>query len=569
MSVRTWMGFVFILFFIATTLPSVSAKLVCGDNLPGGTTIIQLSDETNAHGESPNPVGFYTQSNGGVEIRCLEDSGTGVTINTGSTNGINLLRLSNATNAHAQQPNYSLVVYPTLLQIGHSGGAVTGGILVNTLLAPAANCDTLDTPTANFTEVVRLSSETNAHLQSPSYVGTKYEVIICAAYDSTGGSPSSFTDKDILGTVIDPTGTTLDDSSPYVEEGQAITISTVINNLPNQLNYPLSDYQNIGTGWIVAICDRDAIPTTGKACDELDTFADAYIDFFTPGTTILGVTPQFENFGSNDPFMAAAPSSGFITASSTITRPYTIDTLDGTPAGDVLEEGNYRVFAMAIPANYIWTADSTLHQEIPGYWNLPNQPNFDYIDFEITPAGSGPPGPGPAGSGGDVFVLRDIDYAPNPPIEGTQFDALITVQNKRYDLTQTGTMNVIIRDGQGNEIPGFDADITLTFPDPSPSTITETTYPLTIEFDSTAPGAFIPGQTYTLYATIQPFDDTTPPIDEDDETVKGNNSTFKTFTLLRPQETISVPDAPPWMSVFMALIVLGWLFASSRKEENK
>lgn len=565
MSIRTWMGFVFILFFIATTLPSVNAKLVCGDNLPGGITIIQLSDETNAHGESPNPGGFYTQTNGGIEIRCLEDSGTGVTINTGSVNGVNLLRLSNTTNAHAQQPNYSIVIYPTLLQIGHSGGSAVGEILVNTLLAPATNCDSLDTPTANFTEVVRLSAETNAHLQSPTFVGTKYGVIICAAYDSTGGTPSSFTDKDILGTAIDPTGTTLADASPFVEEGQSITISTVINNLPNQLNYPLSDYQNIGTGWVVAICDRDAIPTTGKACDELDTFTDAYIDFFTPGTTILGVTPKFENFSSNDPFMSAAPSSGFITALPSVTRTYTIDTVDGTPLGDALEEGNYRVFVMAMPANYVWTADASPHTELPGYWNLPNQPNFDFIDFEITPTGTGPPGPDPVGSGGDVFVLKNIDYVPNPPIEGKQFDARITIQNKRTDLTTTGTLNIIIRDGDGKEIPGFDpATSNLDF-----TAQAEITVPITIEFDSTDAGAFYPGQTYTLYASVAPFNDTTPPIDQDDETVTGNNASFKTFTVLKPQETLSVPDAPPWMSVFMALIVLGWLFVSSRKEENE
>ncbi len=555
-----------ILLFLA---PGTLAKLVCGDNLSGGTSILQLSSTSNAHGEEggePN----YTQAIGGIEIRCKEDAG--VTINTGLSNPVNLIRISSNTNAHAQQTGYAGTPYPTNVQIGHSGGSGAGKILVGVAGIPftPATCADMSTATAIYTEVVRISDESNAHLQSPSFTGTKYPVIICAAYDDTGGGgPGGFTDKDIIGASFNPTGTTLASAIPYIEEGQSITLPTFIDNLPKKLNYPDSNYSNIGTGWVAAICNRDIDPTgTGIRCDEINTIQKLYVDFFTPGNTIIGPSIMVENYATNDSKLNGYTNQGPIDADATITKNYPIDTANGTSLGDALNPGHYRFLLMELPGNYTWVPDSSTHVELPEFLVSPYAPNFAYLDFEITTDGP-PDGETGAGNGGDIYVIKNIDF-PNIYRNGTDtILANVTIQDLRTDLTTNnppGTpLKIIIRDSKGATVGAF----TPASYEIGNYSASGDTYTVPVEIDPVVSPYLTIGETYTLYAKVEPYVEN-PVVDLDDsESVIGNNSAFKTFTVLNPPQTVNVPDAPWWMSLVVACVVMGWLFLSTRNEKGK
>jgi hypothetical protein len=481
------------------------------------------------------------------------------------------LHLSSVDNAHAE--SFSQANYTNTITLN----ATPGGILIQVAGPgfPQATCNGYDNlPSIDYVEVVRLSSLTNAHLESPfsetsGPLTADYAYTLCAAYTGTAISIGDVISAEFTGGEV----ATNDGTTPIVAAG----------TVKKTLSDPTAS--NTRTLLIYTICDAtDLLSVCAQSFNQTTYLNALYND--TPANPSIFLNREGHHYGlwsdplTSNPYtlwpipidlsdilyldegnLEGQASSG--TASSTYT-------IDPSATGLNLIPGNtYRVHMVALPGEFDHPVLGNYQFEQPGVASANYVNNFDYFDFTV--GGGGGPGPGPTGSGGDVYVLREIDFSPNPPIEGKQFDAVIKVQNKNYtDDTKSATLNVIIRDGQGNTIPGFDpSTTTITFSDPAPAIVSETTISLTIEFDSTAPGAFIPGQTYTLYAAIQPYVESPIVGTDDSETVKGNNSAFKTFTVLRPQETINVPDAPPWMSVFIALIVLGWLFASSRKEDKE
>ncbi len=545
---RAHLPFTLVLFLGVIILGGNATAFTCGigTTIPAGLgyiPVLCLSNTTNAHVELPiaGACPNYPQI-----VYCGNEPGVTFSTNTGAE-GLNTLYhisspLATPTNAHIEVPGTSPNLYPTRLNLTANTGTVTATFVNGIGIA----CP------AGYISIARISTTSNAHAESPTAIPQNYPLTLCVGYNASAGG---FTDKDIL-TLNQFPSTTLADPIPYIEEGTSSSVATTLNNLVEGYA-DKANYSVIKSTWVAAICDLDNTPqcanidTVSEYQDELALlFAAQPNALITPTVTAV----DYKLLGGGNFLDGVAVSNNL----------YTIDTDNTTAMGPSLEPGtHYRILLLAVPSVYDY---SGAKNELSAFY--PN--NFQLLDFEVTPDGTGPPGPGPAGSGGDVFILKNIDYAPNPPIEGKQFDALITIQNKRTDLTTNGTLNVIIRDGDGKEIPGFNPATTpVSFPLPASGTNAEITQPVTIEFDSDSIGAFAPGQTYTLYATITPFEDTTIPIDEDDETVKGNNSTFKTFTVLEPQTTLNVPDAPPWMSVFMALIVLGWLFVSSRKEDQE
>lgn len=562
---RAHLPFALVLFLGVIILGgNATAVLQCSDLIAspafGGTEIVRLSTSDNAHGSMPASLGGTVPYP--VSIRCKESGGASVTVAASGTNEV--LHLSSIDNAHAEF--YSQANYTTKIILN----ATPGGIL--TQIAgpgmPQLTCNGYDNlPSIDYVEVVRLSSLTNAHLESPfsetsGPLTADYEYTLCAAYTATAVSIGDVISAGFTGGEV----SSIDSTTPIVATGT--------------VNKTLSDptATNTRTLLIYTICDAtDPLSKCAQSYNQTTYLNELYAD--SPASPSIFLNRQGHHYGLlSDPYtlfpvpIATADilnlNAGNLEGQTTPNMASTTYTIDPSPAGLNLIPGNtYRIHMVALPGEFNHPVLGNNQFEEPGGASANYVNNFDYFDFTVT----GGTGPGPTnGSGGDVFILKNIDYAPNPPIEGKQFDALITIQNKRTDLTTNGTLNVIIRDGDGKEIPGFNPATTpVSFPLPASGTNAEITQPVTIEFDSDSIGAFAPGQTYTLYATITPFDDTTPPINEDDETVTGNNSAFKTFTVLEPQTTLNVPDAPPWMSVFMALIVLGWLFVSSRKEDQE
>jgi hypothetical protein len=157
--------------------------------------------------------------------------------------------------------------------------------------------------------------------------------------------------------------------------------------------------------------------------------------------------------------------------------------------------------------------------------------------------------------GGDIYVLQNIDFG--EIYKGQIINVDINIENKKVNnYTKDGNLNVTIRDDRGEIVSGFDeASFIVTFVDSGDGT---RSLIKTILLDNGA-GFAVVGETYTLFARIKPY------FDED---VNGNNYGIKTFTVVSPPNPISVPDAPVWMPVLLASIILGWLFAGNKEGEK-
>jgi hypothetical protein len=164
-----------------------------------------------------------------------------------------------------------------------------------------------------------------------------------------------------------------------------------------------------------------------------------------------------------------------------------------------------------------------------------------------------------------VYILKDIAF-PNV-YTSNDIQAALAIENKDIGLTgntPSVDITVNIRDSTGGLVPGFDpatyTSVALNFSSSSVYTI-----PLVLQPAGCTGAAcpFLLGKTYTLYATVKPYDNVDPLLDEK---VTVNNSGYKTFTTLEAPQTYAVPDSPWWMSVVMVTVVLGWLVVSTRKK---
>ncbi len=152
----------------------------------------------------------------------------------------------------------------------------------------------------------------------------------------------------------------------------------------------------------------------------------------------------------------------------------------------------------------------------------------------------------------DVYTLKDISF-PNV-YAGNNVFANVTIDNNLF-LTnpQPGEMvTTTMRDSKGVSVAAWGVR-TFSLPDFSSGEIQ--TMQIDIQLANSTP--FLnEGETYTLYATIEPFAG---------ETETSNNSAFKTFTVLATPQSYSIPDFPAWMSVLVFSIIFGWLFFSAKK----
>jgi hypothetical protein len=527
------------------------AVLQCSDSIAnpafGGIEILRLSASANAHGEFPSslkPASDYS-----LTINCKETGGTGLTVSNALTNTI--IRLSSQANAHAElpgMPNYGEFLSLT---------SVTGSISIQ-IAGPGftqATCNGYN-GTLDYVEIVRLSSTTNAHLESP-YSPTptaEYPYAICGAFSAS--APPVF--PDILAVTMSGLDATTSTTSP------AMNADITVTKLPSD-----PAYTNTRTVLIATVCDL-IYSECATATDGIQYGIALYGDPPSTPTIFLnreGI--QYESVAQPYTLISPLPiDNGDIvnpiagnmesqTSPGAATYTYVVDPV----ALGFLDGHIYRVQALALTGQFDHSVYGADQDEPSTAIAITN-----YAQFDITVDDSFGPGPSD-GAGGDVFLLKKIDFVPNPPLDGSDFGTAITMQYKGTGPL-TGYLDIIIRDGEGNPIGGspyFAQGIGIDFTGPG-----ELTRTVPIDYGGALDNLDIePGETFTLYATIRPYEEEPVVGENDSETVTGNNSSFKTFTVLVPQETISVPDAPPWMSVFMALIVMGWLFVSGRKEEKK
>ncbi len=576
------------LFVLATLFLSanVSAILQCGENLAGGTPILKLAAQTNSHGE------LASQSNYTTEIRCSESTG----INVGPTQPFQtvLLKLSDVTNAHAESP--AGTNYLSRIQMGDDGTGQILTAIVDASGPPSDNdCDDHDLPNANYVEFVRLSSLTNAHLQSPAYTGTKYDYIVCAAYETSGGAPA----PDVLSGTFSLTSTN-------INQGQVFSVDAITDRL-----VPIPQYSEIDSLQGLALCNILTPGCVALATSDYDTIKNEFIAFAnsTAGNPYAGPlisnTVQMSVFGDDfsgtyNAFTNNWPSNTAtsLTPIETQTDPhltnYSLDT-----SALAIPQGSYRAIMIDWGAWYTFNSAPNLESDLAGNW--------DVMDLIVTPGNCGngviepglgevcdPPGVnGPAsgcpttpvvltcnafctqcivgggstsGTAGDVYVLKNIDF-PNV-FNGSDIVANITIENKNMGLAKdpiAEKLLVSIRDSTGKPVPGWDPTTPTASDILNFGGVATQTIPVTIQ---TASAPFLEeGKTYTLYATVEPYKDTTVPITQD-ELVVTNNSGFKTFTAIETIQTYAIPDSPWWMSILLFGMIAGWLFISSHKKEN-
>lgn len=555
-----------ILFIIFST--PAWAVLSCGPGI--GLPLVRLSSATNAHVEpNPSPSGYA------IGIGCSDPAiGLNVTLDS-SASGVEILRLSTLSNAHAELPGLVPQNYTNLIKVNDN---LPGNLDVQT--TSDNDCDALNGGALNYVPFLHLSHTSNAHAEQPSG-SPAYQNTICLAYNGTGVNPQD-----------DIVQTSLTGGVPTILLGQSAAMNIVTTNL----QAGDAQYTNIATFNVTAIC-----PVGVGDCDTLTDYAafstaisdmanGAYTGSIIPASLAVkkfGNTSAFQNNLVSGLISNYSVSVNTLGALDTVTNAgnpdhtstYTIDTQALGLAGGA----QYRVISADWRGSFVFPSGGST-------WNEnTTTTNFDSYIFAVgslcgtpsaqctipgaSPGGcpiltqtcdlfcmcidSGPP----TGTAGDVFILRDIKF-PNV-YQNADIVADVTVENKRMDLTTSGTITFIIRDSKGALVPGFSTPTNFSF-----SSSMETVR-LTLQNPcSGASCAFNTGETYTLYATAVKFNDPDPNPPNLSETIIANNSGYKTFTTLEAPQTYSIPDSPWWMSVLVFGMIAGWLFISARKNEQ-
>ncbi|MDP2666440.1 MAG: hypothetical protein Q8P05_03000 [Candidatus Diapherotrites archaeon] len=156
---------------------------------------------------------------------------------------------------------------------------------------------------------------------------------------------------------------------------------------------------------------------------------------------------------------------------------------------------------------------------------------------------------------GDVYVVKRMAFQ-TPLLEGQP----VIVEIEVVDVRGVGgsvTLNFIVRDNQGNQLPNSFSDSTPISLPPGGGTHFYTSPDLTFEFD---PNGLETGKTYTLFVSIPLY--TGSP----GEIVTGNNSALETFVILTPTVQLNVPDTPWWMFLVVGIGVMGFLGLGFRRE---
>ncbi|MEK6821344.1 MAG: hypothetical protein AABY11_03020, partial [archaeon] len=220
-------------------------------------------------------------------------------------------------------------------------------------------------------------------------------------------------------------------------------------------------------------------------------------------------------------------------------------------------KGNYKIVSLLVTAQYEYSRNPA--DAVPIYTtgtetseNTVN--NITYATFSVVPQGFGTL----PSSDKDIYKITNIVLNPNPPIAGQANVAEVTVEYTAPSFVianPSTTLGIIIRDSKGNQI--FSGNQPVTFVSMGGQTQT-----MSVALNDSD---IVSGQSFTIYANVPAYNDAD---NAKDEKVTGNNSSFRTFSVIEAQQTISVPDAPWWMSLLVFSVVLGWMILS-RNEEKK
>lgn len=158
---------------------------------------------------------------------------------------------------------------------------------------------------------------------------------------------------------------------------------------------------------------------------------------------------------------------------------------------------------------------------------------------------------------GEVYSLNVLDV--DPIHKGQAIFAKVEVENTQwgniaYTGANTATVTLTIIEEDGNPVPGITfSPVNVDF-----SAVDVVSYQFALE----GPGVgdyFEVGKTYIAEAEIQPYVDSFGNANLS-EVVTGNNRARKTFTIIAPPVTFSIPDMPFALVVGIFSVVLGWLF---------
>ncbi len=157
---------------------------------------------------------------------------------------------------------------------------------------------------------------------------------------------------------------------------------------------------------------------------------------------------------------------------------------------------------------------------------------------------------------GEVYVLNTLDV--NPVYKGHVIFADVEVEylqrgNPAYPAVGFGIVTLSVMEEDGNPVPGI--NFSPTNADFSSADV------VLLQFALEGPGVgdyFKVGKTYVVVAEIEPY--TTGGNSLSNEIVTGNNRARKTFTVINPPVTFSIPDMPFAFSALVFSAVLGWLF---------
>ncbi|MBM3282577.1 MAG: hypothetical protein FJY86_04550, partial [Candidatus Diapherotrites archaeon] len=328
---------------------SAWAVLQCGENLAGATTILKISAPTNAHGE------IYSQSNYTTNINCRETSGVSVGPTQPGPSLVTLLKLSANTNAHAETAGG--VNYNTPIQMGdNAAGQILVTVVDSSSGATTNECNDFDTVNADYVDVVRINNLTNAHLQSPSYAGTKYRYIVCAAYDASGSTPAP---ENIAALIAAPNNP---GSFPIPANGSAIIDLNTQNQVYNDV-----DYSNLAVLQVTFVCDTADTTSgvTGETCASMTDYVDARTEtnaYLTGATNTImriptaikvdyyknsGDTSAWDNIYAN--YTGVKQLHPTIDGIQNTIEQFTIDT---SAVGMNLPAGNYKIITVLTPVEY-------------------------------------------------------------------------------------------------------------------------------------------------------------------------------------------------------------------------
>lgn len=166
---------------------------------------------------------------------------------------------------------------------------------------------------------------------------------------------------------------------------------------------------------------------------------------------------------------------------------------------------------------------------------------------------------------GEVYLLKSLDV--NPIYKGQAIYANVEVGyvqrgNPAYPAVGFGTVTFSVVEEDGNPVPGISIS-------PVPVDFTssdEVSFQIPLEGPGTG-DFFEVGKTYAVEVEIIPY--FVGGNSNVNEIVIGNNRVRKTFTVINPPVTFSIPDMPFALVVLTFSVVLGWLFSKRVRKKHR